>query len=191
MGGCRAHPTSLAMMIGGDIINDVEVEQRQDELLGKDEAAANRMFGRRLETLIDLDRPNVKIIFYPSKADPLKNRRYIVELEDGIVVVLSKTKKNIDGVEDYLHDMNLERKLIGKTPEECSRAGDLGPPLRTFRSVEKDQLLRIYDIRHWTDFLGARYCLLRFDHDDFCRDVILMGVSATTRKDPIRRKNRK
>ncbi|MBN1554149.1 MAG: hypothetical protein JXA11_05355 [Phycisphaerae bacterium] len=187
LGGCRAHPVSLASLIAGDAVNDADVKDRREKLMGRKEAAADEMFGRRLETLVDVDRPDVKIIFYPVKLDLFKKSRYIVELEDGVIVVFSKTKQNIDGVEDMIHDANLERKLKGKTPAQCSRDGELGQPLRTLRSKEKGQLLRIYDIRHWSDFLGARYCVLRFDQNDRCEDITLLGVSATTKKDPIRR----
>ncbi len=185
--GCRSHPVSLATKIAGDAINDADVKDRRSKLIGKDEAAADKMFGRRLETLIDVERPDVSVIFYPVKNDLFKKSRYIVELEDGVIVVFAKTKQNIDGIEDLIHDANLERKLIGKTPTQCSKDGDLGEPLRTFRSREKGQVLRVYDIRHWSDFLGARYCVLRFDRSDRCEDVTLTGVSASTRKDPLRR----
>lgn len=187
VGGCRAHPISLATLIAGDAINDSDVKERRSKLMGQDEAAADSMFGQRLETLIDVERQNVCIIFYPVENDLFKKSRYIVELENNKIVMFAKTKQDIDGIEDLIHDANLERKLIGKTPKECSRDGDLGAPLRTFRSREKDQLLRVYDIRHWSDFMGARYCILRFDAHNRCQDVTLMGVSATTKKDPIRR----
>ena len=187
IGGCRAHPISLATLIAGDAINDADVKDRRSQLVGQDEAAVDSMFGQRLETLIDVERRNVSIIFYPVENDLFKKSRYIVELEDGVIVMFAKTKQDLDGIEDLIHDANLERKLIGKTPKECSRDGDLGTPLRTFRSREQDQVLRVYDIRHWSDFMGARYCILRFDAHNRCQDVTLMGVSATTKKDPIRR----
>ena len=101
------------------------------------------MFGPRLETLDDVERRDVRIIFYPAKMDLLKNSRYVVELEDGAIVVFAKTKLNIDGIEDLIHDANLEKKLIGKTPAQCSQDGDLGAPLRTLRSREKGQLRRV------------------------------------------------
>jgi len=186
-GGCRAHPVSLATLIAGDAINDADVKDRRSKLMGKEETAADSMFGPRLETLVDVERPGVSIIFYPVKIDPLQTSRYVLELEDGVIVVFAKTKQNIDGIEDLIHDARLGKKLIGKTPTQCSQDGDLGAPLRTLRSREKGQLLRVYDIRHWTDFMGARYCVLRFDGSDRCQDVTLMGVSASTKKDPIRR----
>ncbi|MGB2754418.1 MAG: hypothetical protein WBD75_10075 [Phycisphaerae bacterium] len=185
--GCRAHPVSLVTMVVGDAVNDADVKDRRDLLMGEPETAADSMFGTRQETLVDIDRPGVSLIFYPVQGDLLKSSRYIVEVENGAIVVFAKTKQNIDGVEDMIHDARLEKKLIGKSPAECSQEDDLGTPLRTLRSREKDQLLRVYDVRNWSDFMGARYCVLRFDSRDRCESVALIGVSASTREDPIRR----
>ncbi|HET6442718.1 MAG TPA: hypothetical protein VFH53_10105 [Phycisphaerae bacterium] len=185
--GCRAHPISLVTMVVGDAVNDADVKDRRDLLMGKPETAADSMFGARQETLVDVDRPGVSLIFYPVKGDLLKSSRYIVEVENGAIVVFTKTKQNIDGVEDLIHNASLEKKLIGKAPAACSAEGKLGVPLRTLRSREKDQLLRVYDVRNWSDFMGARYCVLRFDSRDLCESVALIGVSASTSKDPIRR----
>jgi hypothetical protein len=186
-GGCRAHPVSLVVMIAGDAVNDADVKDRRSKLMGKGEAAADGMFGARLETLVDVDRPRVNMIFYPVQADLLKTSRYIVEVENGAIVMFAKTKQNIDGVEDVIHDASLKEKLRGKTPAQCSQDGKLGPPLRTLRSIEKGQLLRVYDVKNWSDFMGARYCVLRFDGSDHCQDITLIGVSASTKNDPIRR----
>lgn len=186
-GGCRAHPASLAGMLIGDAINDADVKDRRGLLMGKPEAAADGMFGARQETLVDCDRPDVCMIFYPVKNDLFRSSRYVVETEKGAIVVFAKTKQNIDGVEDLIHNASLEKKLIGQAPGGCSREGDLGPPLRTLRCREKGQVLRVYDVRNWSDFQGARYCVLRFDARDRCQSVALIGVSAATRADPIRR----
>ncbi len=186
-GGCRAVPGSLAMLIVGDAVNDADVQDRRSKLIGRSAVEADIMFGSRLETLVDVERTGVSLIVYPVDLDLLDSSRYIVEVEDGVIVVIAKAKKNIDGLEDVIHGANLKRKLIGKTPAECSVAGEFGKPIRTLRSREKGQLLRLYDARHWTDFLGARYCMLRFDSSDRCEGVTLIGVSATTKKDPARR----
>jgi len=185
--GCRAHPASLATMLVGDAINDADVKDRRDLLMGKPEKAADSMFGQRLETLIDADRPGVSMIFYPVQGDILHSSRYVVEVENNVIVVFAKTKQNIDGVEDLIHNASLEKKLIGKAPAACSQEGNLGAPLRTLRSREKGQVLRVYDVRHWSDFMGARYCVLRFDRSDRCQSIALIGVSASTKEDPIRR----
>jgi len=185
--GCRAHPLSLATMLVGDAVNDADVKDRRDLLVGKPETAADSMFGSRRETLVDVDRPGVSLIFYAAEGDLFKSSRYIVEVEAGVIVVFAKTKQNIDGIEDLIHNASLKKKLVGKSPAECSREADLGTPLRTLRSREKNQLLRVYDVRNWTDFMGARYCVLRFDGGDRCESVALIGVSASTREDPLRR----
>jgi hypothetical protein len=186
-GGCRAHPGSLLGMLAGDAINDLDVKSRRDKLMGRPEAASDEMFETRLETLDDVEWPDVRIIMYPNKIDLLKATRYVVELEKGKIVAFTKIKRNIDGIEDLIHDANLEKKVLGKTPSECSKVDDLGKPLRTLRNREKNQTVRFYDIRHWTDIAGARYCVLTFNDDERCLDVTLFGVTATTKKDPVRR----
>ena len=186
-GGCRAHPVSLVGMFAGDAISDADVKDRRDQLIGQGEATADTMFGTRLETLEDVKYRGVSMIAYPDKLDLLKASRYIVEVEKGRITAFAKIKRNIDGIEDLIHRANLEKKLLGKTPPECTLVDNLGEPLRALRSRERGHLVRIYDIRHWSDFMGARYCVLRFDDDERCRDVTLFGVSATTKKDPARR----
>ncbi len=49
--GCRAHPGSLAMMLVGDLVNDADVKQRSEALMGRNITAADSLFGDRLETL--------------------------------------------------------------------------------------------------------------------------------------------
>jgi hypothetical protein len=43
----------------------------------------------------------------------------------------------------------------------------------------------VYDVRNFTNLRGARYCLLRFDSSDKCCDVKLVGVSASTKEEPL------
>ena len=186
-GGCRAYPSSLAGMVVGDLISDVDVDSRRSELIGQPATAADRMFGARMETCDDVQRQGVSMIAYPVTLDVLGSSRYIVEVVDGRIVSLSNAKQNIDGSEDMIKAALLKQKFIGKTPIQCRVEGDLGPPLRTLRSREKRQLLRIYDVKNWTNLRGARYCVLRFGAKDLCENVKLIGVSATTKKDPARR----
>jgi hypothetical protein len=185
--GCRAYPSSLAGMVVGDLVSDVDVDNRQEELVGQPETAADRMFGARIETCDDVQRQGVSMIAYPVKLDVLGSSRYVVEVADGRIVTLAKTKQNIDGSEDMIKAEALKYKFIGKTPTQCSADGGLGMPVRTLRSREKGQLLRIYDVKNWTNLRGARYCVLRFGAKDVCQSVKLVGVSASTKKDPAKR----
>ena len=185
--GCRAHPVSLVTMFAGDLINDRDVDKRRPKLLNQPETAADRMFGARLETCDDLQRQGVSLISYPVKLDVLRTSRYLVEVADGRIVTLSKTRQNIDGAEDIINTEILKKKFIGRTPIQCRVEGDLDPPLRTLRSRENGQLLRIYDVKNWTNLRGARYCVLRFGRKGICQSVKLIGVSASTKKDPAKR----
>jgi hypothetical protein len=136
---------------------------------------------------LNLGGQGVSMIAYPVKLDVLGSSRYVVEVADGRIVILAKTKQNIDGSEDMIKAESLKYKFIGKTPTYCSTKGDLGMPVRTLRSREKGQLLRIYDVKNWTNLRGARYCVLRFGGKDVCQSVKLVGVSASTKKDPAKR----
>ena len=185
--GCRASPFSLAGMVVGDLVNDSDVNNRRPKLMGRPETASDNMFGARLETFDDVERQGVSMIAYPVKLDVLGTSRYVVEVADGKIVTLAKTKQNIDGSENMVKAASLKKKLIGKTPAQCSAEGELGEPLRTLRSREKDQLLRIYDVKNWTNLRGARYCVLRFGTGDLCEDIKLVGVSGSTKKDPAKR----
>ena len=180
-GGCRAYPSSLAGMVVGDIVSDVDVDSRRDKLLGQPETAADSMFGARLESFDDVQRQGVSMIAYPVTVDVLGKSRYIVEVANGKIVVVSKTKQNIDGSEDMVKAAALKQKVIGKTPAQCSNEGDFGSPVRTLRSREKGQLLRVYDVKNWTNLRGARYCVLRFGAKGLCEDIKLVGVSASTK----------
>ena len=183
--GCRAHPVSMGMMLVGDVVADAGVEKREKELLGKPPAAADAMFGERTDTFIDMDNTSSQALWYPVDADLLTVDRWVVEVSEGKIVVLTKTKENIDGVEDVIRTADLRSKVIGKTPAQCRREGDLKKPVARFRSVKTDDRVFVYDVRNFTNLRGARYCLLRFDSSDECNDVKLVGVSASTKKEPL------
>jgi hypothetical protein len=187
IGGCRAAPMSLAGMVAGDVVSDVEVKNRQATLLNQPETAADDMFGSRLETCDDVDHKGVTMIAYPVKLDVLGTSHYIVEVRDGRIITLSKTKQNIDGAENVIKAVDLKENVIGKTQNQAQADGELGWPVRTLRSREKGQVLRIYNVKNWTNLRGARYCVLRFGASDRCQDVKLVGVSASTKKDPAKR----
>jgi len=183
--GCRAHPASLGIMLVGEVVADAEVDEREIELLGKPPAAADAMFGNRTDTFIDMDHKRSQVLWYPVDADLVTVDRWVVEVSKGKIVVLTKTKENIDGAEDVIRSLDLRSKLIGKTAAQCRQAGDLKKPVARFRSVKTDDRVFVYDVRNFTNLRGARYCLLRFDKADKCIDVKLVGVSASTKEEPL------
>ena len=53
VGGCRAHPLSLAINLIGEAVDDRDVQERKPQLLGEGPEAADEMFGQRHDTLVD------------------------------------------------------------------------------------------------------------------------------------------
>ncbi|MBI5765183.1 MAG: hypothetical protein HZA51_16840 [Planctomycetes bacterium] len=183
--GCRLHPVSLASMAIGDAINDSDVKKRQEKLFNQPVAAADEMFGAREETLVYADDANRELITYPVKGDLLNSQNWAVESRSGKLVALSRVKRNIDGVEDVIKTAAIKSKVMGKSPAECRRDAELKEPLATLRNRDSGEVLRVYDIRNWTNSRGARYCVLRFDGQDRCNNIRLIGVSASTTENPV------
>lgn len=183
--GCRLHPVSLASMAIGDVINDADVKKRQEQLHNQPVSAADEMFGKREETLVYADDPQRELITYLVKGDLLDSQNWVVESRNGKLVALSRVKRNIDGVEDVIKAAAIEPKVMGKSPEDCRRDAEFKPPIATLRSRETGETMRVYDIRNWTNNRGARYCVLRFDENDRCKKINLLGVSASSVKDPV------
>ena len=183
LGGCRAHPITLGTMIVGDMINDADVKKRAAILMNQPVAAADEMFGARLETLEDTAAPR-QLVLYPVKMDILKSRHYAVEVVNNTITAVSRMKRNIDGSENVLKKIQLEDKVKGKTPRQCEEAAQFQSPVLIARSKEKGEMVHVYDVRNWTNTRGARYCVLRFDEEYRCASIQMIGVSASTREDP-------
>lgn len=183
--GCRLHPVSLASMAIGDAINDADVKKRQEKLFDQPVTAADEMFGKREETLVYADDAQRELITYPVKGDLLNSQNWAVESRNGKLVALSRVKRNIDGVEDVIKAAAIKPKVMGKSPEECCRDAEFKEPLATLRCRESGEIMRVYDVRNWTNSRGARYCVLRFDENDRCNNIRLVGVSASTVENPV------
>jgi len=186
LGGCRVHPVSLGTMIVGDMVNDADVKERAEILINQPVAAADEMFGDRLETLEDTAAER-ELVLYPAKMDLLNSKRYAVEVVNNTITTVSLMKRNIDGSENVLKQMQLEDKVMGKGPKECEEAAKFESPVLIARSKEKGDMVHVYDVRNWTNTRGARYCVLRFDKEYACTDIDMIGVSASTREDPAAR----
>ncbi len=183
--GCRLHPVSLAAMAIGDVINDSDVKKRQEKLYNQPVSAADEMFGAREETLVDAQDSQRELITYLVKGDPLDTQNWVVEARSGKIVALSRVKRNIDGVEDVIKAAAIKPKVMGKSPDACRQDAELKEPLATLRNRESGETLRVYDVRNWTNSRGARYCVLRFDNEERCTSIHLVGVSASTTEDPM------
>ncbi|MCP4251256.1 MAG: hypothetical protein GY778_29825, partial [bacterium] len=168
-----------------DVVADVDLGEREAKLIGHPPGAADEMFGERTDTFIYLSDENRQVLWYAADLDLLSVDRYLVEVSDEAIVALTKTKENIDGAEDVIRSLGLRSKLIGKTPSECQKNEDIGQPVERFRSQKTSDRVFVYDVRNFTNLRGARYCLLRFDGSDTCSEVKLVGVSASTKEEPL------
>ncbi len=180
--GCRAHPASLAVMLIGDVIDDVDVEQRAAQLEGQVPSTADRMFGPRYNTLNDLRTDDQWLVYRPSD---LERVFFVATVSGGRIVGLTKARQDADGFEDVVHRLDLEARLLGNRPAECEREANLGQPAFTVHSRRTGSSMRIYDVTNWTDTRGARYCLLDFDQRERCNRIRMVGVTAASREDDI------
>ena len=181
--GCRAHPVSLAITLIGDVVDDRDVKEREDALIGHPPSAADTMFGKRHDTLIDVA-GNHQWIIYPEPGESLAESFYVVVTRDDIITELFKCKRNIDGLEDLEHTREIENEAFGKSPEQCEAALRFEPPLLIMRSQASNVIARFYGARNWTHTRQARYCLLVFDQENRCQEVRMIGVTATTHHTP-------
>lgn len=78
----------------------------------------------------------------------------------------------------------LRDKLVGKTAAEIGRDEKYRSPLFMLRQRATGNLVRVYDVSKFTDRLGARYCVMRFDAADRCESVPIPGVAASKKQNP-------
>ena len=176
--GCRAHPLSLAISVVGDVVDDRDIQQRKPSLLGKPSSAADAMFGKRHDTLVEVNTGS-KWLIYPELGERLAESFYVAETtKDGTINGLFKCKRDIDGLEDVEKTRFVGERVYGKTPSEAQAAADLHDPVLIMRSQESGAIARIHDARNWTHTRGARYCVLVFGPRDLCEEVRFVGVTA-------------
>jgi hypothetical protein len=187
--GCEGPWSSVAKIgvkVVGEAVHEVDVDKHAKELVGQPVEKADAEFGQRIETAVDTQSPR-ELMVYPVKDDLLGKTRWVVEAENSRIVALSKADHNPDGGKDIIKDALLDRKLLNKTPAEFQDEKKFRNPVLTLRSKDTGNLIRVYDVKGITDLLGAKYCVLRFDASDRCQDIRLVGVPASTKKDPAAR----
>jgi hypothetical protein len=175
---CRAHPISLAITLVGDVVDDADIEKRKPLLVGKPSSAADQMFGRRHDTLVEVN-TGCKWIIYPEPGERLAESFYVAEASaQDVITGLFKCKANIDGLEDVEKTRALAPRVYGRTPAEAQAAADLKDPLMVMHSEVSGAIARIYDARNWSHTRGPRYCVLVFGQKDLCEEVRFVGVTA-------------
>jgi hypothetical protein len=181
-GGCITASVLLATAVVGDSIKSADVKERSRELIGRSPDAADAALGPRLETLVDAGRKGRELLLYSVKDTEPGTAFYVADVQNGKVGSLDKQVQDRKAVQDQVEKTGLGKKLLGKTPSECEREAALGAPVLVLRSRETGQSVRVYEPLERKILGGAPRCVLRFDRDDRCMRVNLIGLHSSTKK---------
>lgn len=179
--GCSPYSTiaKIGMKVVGDAVNDADVSQKSQQLLGQPVAAADAALGQRIRTLEEL-RTGRRMIMYPVKDDFLNTYRWAVETQNDKIVALSKLQNNPDGGKDIAEKLVLKEIVGGKTPQQIQSHEWFKNLVLTLRDTSSGNILRVYDTSVIPSFMGAKYCVLEFGGSDTCQSVRIVGVPAST-----------
>jgi hypothetical protein len=179
--GCSPYSTAakIGIKVVGEVVNDADVKQHANDLVGRPVASADAVFGRRLRTLEEVNTRR-EVVIYPVKDDLLSMFRWAVEAENGRIVALSKLQNDPDGGKDIAEKIVLKEIVIGKTPKALEAHTYFQKLVLVLRDRAAGDMIRVYDIALIPDFLGAKYCVLRFDGSNTCQEVRIVGVPAST-----------
>jgi hypothetical protein len=180
--GCNPVTTmaKIGVRLVGDVIEDEDVKQRGEALVGRPVSAADEMFGPPVDVFNDVHGGRCWRT-YPVKFDVLGRQRYVVEARGGRIVSVSKADKNTRKL-DVPRALILKEKVRGDSPQECEAHLELGRPLLTARSEKTNCLVQLYEAGTVTDLGTPHYCIVRFDENDRCEDVEFFAVGASTRE---------
>jgi hypothetical protein len=183
--GCNPITTGAkyGVRLVGDVIDDADVKQRGEALVGRPVSAADEMGGKPIDVFKDVQSDR-RWRTYPVKLDVLGQQRYVVEVLAGKVVSVSKAEKSGRKV-DIPRTFILKEKVKGKSPRECEAKLEFGRPLLAARSENTKRLVQLYDASMMTDLGTPHYCIARFDENDCCNDLEFVAVGASTKKNPV------
>ena len=186
-GGCNPIATGAkyGVRLVGDVIEDADVKQRGEELMGQPVAVADQKFGAAIDEFKDVHSSR-RWRTYPVKLDVLGHQRYVVETLNSRIVSVSKANRSKREV-DIPRVLILKEKVKGKSPRECRSALDFGSPRLEARSTSTRALVQVYDAGMMTDLGTPHYCIARYDANDRCNDLEFVAVGASTKKDPAAR----
>lgn len=185
--GSGCSPASAIMhgvKLVGDVVDEEDMQQRKDKLMGKSPAAAEEMFGPHTDAWRDV-RSDREWIVYPVKMDVMDSSHYVVEVAGGRIVMVERVEKNANMEMDIPEELILKEKVKGKSPQACEAELKFGAPLLTARSESTGCLAQLYDSQMIAiqGITKPRQCMLTFDKQDRCEKVSLITVEATSKED--------
>jgi hypothetical protein len=176
--GCS--PTNVAMKVGmfvaGKVVNDADAENLGKKLIGQPPSAADAELGERNDTYEALN-GSVIWISYPVKLDVLKQNQYFVEVRSGRITRIEKME-GASGEVDFARSTFDKTRVHGKSPAECQKILDAGPPELSVRSQKTGKLMQFYNGKKIVDVGDKRYIILRFDQNQKCEKLQIVDVAA-------------
>jgi len=173
----------IAFKLVGDAVQESDVDQHAKKLMGQPLAQADAALGTPMEQFEEL-RTKRQVVVYPVSGDVLSRYGWVIESQQDRIVAVSKVHKENPSGMAVVKKLMLQDKLVGKTAAEIGRDEKYRNPLFILRQRATGNLVRVYDVSKFTDLLGARYCVMRFDSADRCESVRILGVAAPTKQDP-------
>ncbi|MCZ6699848.1 MAG: hypothetical protein O7D94_13020 [Planctomycetota bacterium] len=183
--GCTA-AVSIGVKLIGSAVDDADVKKHSEKLLGAELAAADEVFGERIDTLRDVNSTRAWVIYPVKDYNILGKDRYVVEAVNDRIVAFSRVEKTSDAKTDIPRALIIADKVKGKPIGECEALlENVGPLLVTARRESTNTLSQLYDGRLIKDFGKPHYCILRFDENKLCSEVEFIGVGASSKEVPI------
>jgi len=180
--GCNPVKTGakLGVRLVGEVIEDIDVKQRGESLVGRPVSAADEAFGKPVDVFKDV-RGERRWRTYPVKLDLLGRQRYVIESLNDRIASVSKAEKSGRKV-DIPRGLILKEMVKGKSSQECEAKLEFGRPLLAVRSENTRRLVQLYDAGMITDLGTPHYCIVRYDDNDRCDDLEFVAVGASTKK---------
>jgi len=179
--GCSPYSTAakIGIKVVGDVVNDEDVSQKSQRLIGQSAAAADAAFGQKIRTLEEVSTGR-QMVTYPVKDDLLNMFRWAVEIQRGKIVAIAKLQSNPDGGKDIAKKLVLEQIVVGKSLQQIQSHEYFKNLVLTLRDCGNGDMVRAYDTSVLPDFMGAKYCVLEFAPSNMCKSVRIVGVPAAT-----------
>lgn len=176
--GCA--PATVAMKVGmfafGKIVSDAESDKLHKELIGKEASAADAVLGEKRETWAQVGGSS-RWVEYGSKLDPLGRHSYFVEVRDGKIARVEKMSGALNEL-DLARSTLSKARVHGKSPAECEKVLEAGPPSLTVRGSSSGKTLRFHDGEVIPELGPRKFILLTFDAQDKCEKLQIVEVSA-------------
>ena len=179
VGGCRATPIGATVGLVGFAVDEVDVNEKAEELMGVSTEMADATLGSPMDVFRG-ERPPREWRMYAVKYDALGKYRYLVEIRDGKVIALSKVDRSCDLALDTATRAVLDDEVEGYTPEQCEANLEQGPPLLSVKSEATGQLVHIYDASVITEIQRPYYMSLWFGASGTCDEFKMGEVAAST-----------